>query len=171
VVVFVDFVGGGCERGVLRSAAEPAAAAPDGLSTEITVPTAGGASCGSVPGTGRTFPVRDPERAVMDHFRLDEHGLLAAGAQFDGPRERINYVPMLEEINNARSQFIDPLTRENFGTVENRLADYIAKNPDAVVDFKVRPVFEGSSKVPVKIEVQYRIDSGKWVIKEFDNVR
>ena len=101
----------------------------------------------------------------------DYEGGHLRGAQFDGPRERVNYVPMLEDVNNAHSQFVDPLSGGNFGKLENDLADFIRNNPDAVVDFKVRPVFEGDSRVPVRIEAEYRIDGGRWEWNEFANVR
>ena len=93
------------------------------------------------------------------------------GVQFDGPAERINYVPMLEEINNARSQFINPESNRNFGTLENELAAIIKNNPDVVIDFQVTPVFEGNSQVPIRIETKFRLDGGRWIEERFINVR
>jgi hypothetical protein len=34
----------------------------------------------------------------------------------------------------------------------------------------ITPVFEGTSKVPVRIETEYRIDGGDWIEEAFDNV-
>jgi len=112
-------------------------------------------------------PLTDPKTGQP----YDYEGGHLRGAQFDGPRERINYVPMLEDINNARSHFIDPVSGGNFGTLENDLAAFIKDHPDSVVDFKVTPVFEGDGRVPVRIETQYRIDGGDWEVGVFKNVR
>ncbi|MCL2090630.1 MAG: DNA/RNA non-specific endonuclease, partial [Micrococcales bacterium] len=66
---------------------------------------------------------------------------------------------------------IDPVSGRNFGTLENDLASIIRTDPDVVVDFKVRPVYEGDSRVPVRIETRYRVDGGDWRREVFENVK
>jgi len=130
--------------------------------------TRSGSIQGSVGAEGRAqYPGTDPATGRP----YDYEGGHLRGTQFDGPRERVNYVPMLEEVNNARSQLIDPVSGRNFGTLENDLASIIRTDPDVVVDFKVRPVYEGDSRVPVRIEVEYRIDGGDKIEEEFINVK
>ena len=100
----------------------------------------------------------------------DYEGGHLKGVQFLGPRERINYVPMLENINNARSSFIDQATGENFGTMENKIATILREKPDSVADLQVKPIYEGTGMVPVRIKAKWRIDGGEWIEREFVNV-
>ncbi|MFT3738780.1 MAG: DNA/RNA non-specific endonuclease [Breznakibacter sp.] len=78
---------------------------------------------------------------------VDDGGHLI-GAQFYGPGEQINYLPMNNSINRAGGDWYYLETQWSKALKEGKL-----------VEVEIRPIFEGSSKRPVAFEVDYKINS------------
>ncbi|MBL0888884.1 hypothetical protein HGK34_21855 [Myceligenerans sp. I2] len=88
---------------------------------------------------------------------------------FAGGPEDINLVPMLSDLNQGNG------SRDTFYAVEKDLRSHLERPPDAGpewepprITFRVLPVYEGESRVPTMISVEYGID-GVSTSKDFPN--
>lgn len=94
---------------------------------------------------------------IKDGLLGDQGGHLIA-ARFFGPGEQINVVPMSDELNLGRWKMMENSWAEAFNT--NKLVD---------INVEMQIFYEGSTKRPIRFEVQYKIGSGDWIEKEFLN--
>lgn len=85
------------------------------------------------------------------------------GQAFGGGTERGVLDPMLTAVNRG--------TGESYGNLEGYWRRELAKTPPPNIEVGVEKIFEGDSKVPSKFVVNYRVGSGEWEQKVFDNAR
>jgi hypothetical protein len=91
-----------------------------------------------------------------------EGGHLLAN-MFGGGGEKINIVPMLQEVNRGSGN--------SFGNLESRLRAHLEGEPSAQIDFKVQADYGAVDRVPSVITASRRSNGGAWEIEEFDNVQ
>lgn len=84
----------------------------------------------------------------------DDGGHLIANI-LNGPGEQINYLPQTANLN-----------RGGWKTMENAWSEALKNG--SKVEVEITPIFDGTSKRPVKFEVDYWVD-GKYKFAEFDN--
>jgi len=93
---------------------------------------------------------------VKDGVRGVDQGGHIVGSRFFGPGEQINLYPQSANLNQGP-----------WKTMENSWADAMVAGKD--VKIEVKAIFEGSSKRPMKFEVEHWID-GKYKLEKFDNL-
>lgn len=91
-----------------------------------------------------------------DRLPDDQGGHLIASI-FNGPGDRLNLVPMNGNLNTGA-----------WKKVENRLADALKDGKS--VEAKVEVVYGAGSQRPDQFVITYKIDGGRPVVAEFDNV-
>jgi hypothetical protein len=84
------------------------------------------------------------------------------GNGFGGGGEYANTVAMLRDINRGAG--------DSFYNLENQWRSMLKAHPSAKIELDIRPHFEGDGKVPDVFEVEYRVNDGPLVRKEFENV-
>jgi uncharacterized cupin superfamily protein len=99
---------------------------------------------------GKSVTLKDGTKGI------DEGGHLI-GHQFKGAGEQINYVPMKGELNQGA-----------WKKMESDWAKALKQVPPKKVEVDIKNIYDGTSKRPTKIAVQYLID-GKKFTKVFPN--
>jgi DNA/RNA non-specific endonuclease len=85
-----------------------------------------------------------------------------AGTKHLGPGERINLIPMLEQVNRGAG--------DSFARLEEKWRARLARDPSAKIEVDIRAHYSGATTVPDRIVVRYSID-GIERRKVFENVR
>lgn len=93
---------------------------------------------------------------IKDGVRGTDQGGHIVGSRFFGPGEQINLYPQSATLNQGA-----------WKQMENTWADAIVKGKD--VKIEVKAIFEGTSKRPVKFEVEFWID-GEYKLNKFENL-
>ncbi|MEY9211664.1 DNA/RNA non-specific endonuclease [Thermobifida halotolerans] len=78
------------------------------------------------------------------------------GTQFNGPGERINMVPMLEAINQAKIPNANHVN--NFYRLEEHWADLLRRQPPPKIHVKINCIYSSDMKSPRTIRVDYSVD-------------
>jgi len=89
-----------------------------------------------------------------------EGGHLLAN-MFGGGGEKINTVPMLQEVNRGAGN--------SFGNLEKDLMDLARSDASGKITLRVEPDYPASGPVPSQVRVAYRLDESEWIFERFRN--
>lgn len=83
------------------------------------------------------------------------------GNGYGGGGEYANTVAMLRDLNRGAG--------DSFFNLENHWRGLLKADPTVMIEVDIRPHYSGQSVVPDVFEVEYRIDGGPLVRKEYEN--
>ncbi|MFJ7744771.1 DNA/RNA non-specific endonuclease [Peribacillus sp. NPDC097295] len=92
-----------------------------------------------------------------DRLPDDQGGHLIASI-FKGSGQLDNLVPMNANLNMGE-----------WKKLESSWAKALDSNPPKTVEVKIYPVYEGNSIRPTSFDIEYKVDNGRWEIREFEN--